>query len=238
LSNSEALNANVSLSGPETKASPRRSPSFVSVPLPLATQCLRLGVFVTKLITPADAVRPPSVDCGPFSTSTRMRSVSSFAAVESDGTGMPSIINETPEVRPTAASFAFVEMPRIAIGTRPLNEPFSSTEGTSVFSDEISVTLALAMASADSTAAATGVSFSRSVRFCALITTVWGWSLPPVASDAAGAGAGAVVGVASAGAAAGAEAASAGGVAACADACVAAHDIRRRAARATGVRVG
>ncbi len=154
----------------------------------LDVQCL-VGVRVTKLMTPADAVRPPSVDCGPLSTSTRLMSCNSLAAVESDGTGTPSIRMDTPEVRPTACSFALVEMPRIASGTRPLYEPLSSTDGTSLLMSEMSVALDFSSSWSDTTEAATGVSFSRSVRFCALITTSCGASSLRGVALAAAAGA-------------------------------------------------
>ena len=160
-------------SGPETKPFNLVSWSFVSVTPTLPLQ-LRVGVFVTKLITPAEAVRPPSVDCGPLSTSTRLMSCNSLAAVESEGTGTPSIMIDTPDVRPIAASSALVDMPRMAIGTRPLNDPFSSTDGIIWLMSEMVEALDRSIDCPETTEAATGVSCNRSVRFCALMTTCCG----------------------------------------------------------------
>src|SRR5271165_6007693 len=76
----------------------------------------------------------------------------------------------TPDGKPTVASLALLEIPRIPIGTRPLMVAFMSTDGTRLLRSVMSPAFDLSRAAFDSTEAATGTSCSLSTRFWAVMT--------------------------------------------------------------------
>src|SRR3569832_24372 len=129
-----------------------------------------VGAAVVMLRTPAMALLPNSVLCGPRSTSTRSTSTRSLNAAAWKPRGTSSMTTATSDS--TAIPLEKVPMPRMLIAKLPGCEPYVITKlGDSLTTSPSSRTLLRSKVSAVSAVTATGTSCSFSARLVAVTVT-------------------------------------------------------------------